>query len=170
MLPSAGQYAPRPSAAAPEFTFGHLNEKQESKHAGPAAGGVPAHEADFRHWKPASYDPPAEKLRWWKQPRSAATVSGSCNRDVEAFWAAAAAEPDALKALVNVDARLCNKAQGLGSSIAASLGNRAEFDFAPGVQSLYKSDLCSTHKRVGKRGVAQPEEAIAAVSGQAAWA
>jgi hypothetical protein len=89
---------------------------------------------------------------------------------VEAFWAAAAAEPGTVKELVNVEARLCNKAQGLGSSIAPSLGNRAEFDFAPGVQSLYKSDLCSTHKRVGKRGVVQPEAAMAAVRRQGACA
>lgn len=162
----AGRYAPRPAAAAPAFTFGHLEERQQrgADAAPPAAAPGPGPLPISQRPNKASFDPPAEQLRWWQQPRSAATVSGSCNRDVEVYWEAAAAQHGAVKALANAEARRTNKAQGVGSTVAASLGDRQEFDLTGEVQSLYKSDLCAGHLRVGKRGVVQPAAAMQAVS------
>jgi hypothetical protein len=92
-------------------------------------------------------------------------VSGSCNRDVEVFWEAAAAQRGTAGAAAgDAQARLTNKERGIASTIKASLGDRQDFDLTADVQSLYKSDLCASHVKVGKRGVAQPATAMQAVS------
>lgn len=56
------------------------------------------------------------------------------------------------------------EAQGLGSTIKASLVQDTEQFSLAGAQSLYKSDLTAGHVRVGKRGVCLPPEAMQAVS------
>ena len=145
-----GRTAPRPGAAAETFTFGRLPEQ------GGAA--PPAAPADRNR---SNFDPDPEQLRWWQQPRNAVTVSGSSNKDIEAWWGSAGG--DAVKELVNAGARTANselqstasrrgacdchatrtswhaqctpshpaaEAQGLGSSIKASLGDPEEFPLA----------------------------------------
>lgn len=163
---AAGRHAPRPAASAPLFTFGHLDERRQqgcsSNNSQPHA--APPREAISQRPDKACFDPPAAQLHWWQQPRSAATVSGSCNRDVEVYWEGVAGKDSGVESLVNQQARHKNKEQGLNSTIAASLGDRQEYDLTPQVKSLYQSDLCGTHVRVGKRGVAQPKAAMAAVS------
>lgn len=104
------------------------------------------------------------QLRWWQQPRSVATVCGAANADVEAFWVAAGQQPGAVASLCNTSARLANKAVGVGSTVKASLGDHERFSIAEAT-SAYKSDLCSGHLKVGKRGVALPPESMAAVRG-----
>ncbi|KAI3436111.1 hypothetical protein D9Q98_002169 [Chlorella vulgaris] len=158
------RHAPRPAASAPLFTFGHLDERRQqgcsSNNSQPHA--APPREAISQRPDKACFDPPAAQLHWWQQPRSAATVSGSCNRDVEVYWEGVAGKDSGVESLVNQQARHKNKEQGLNSTIAASLGDRQEYDLTPQVKSLYQSDLCGTHVRVGKRGVAQPKAAMAA--------
>ncbi|KAI7836641.1 hypothetical protein COHA_009526 [Chlorella ohadii] len=141
--------APRPGAAAETFTFGRLPEQGGA--APPAAAAAERNRANF--------DPDPEQLRWWQQPRNAVTVSGSSNKDIEAWWGSAGA--GAVQELVNAGARVTNKAQGLGSSIKASLGDPDEFPLAQ-AQSMYKSDMTAGHVRVGKRGVCLPPEAMQA--------
>lgn len=67
-----------------------------------------------------------------------------------------------MASLCNTSARLANKAVGVGSTVKASLGDHERFAMA-GAASAYKDDLCSGHIKVGKRGVALPPEAMAAV-------
>lgn len=76
----------------------------------PAAPGSGAAEPISTRPNKANFDPAVEELRWWQQPRSAATVAGSSNRDIQAFWAAAGGEPGAVAALVNAQARHTNSA------------------------------------------------------------
>ncbi|KAL4458789.1 hypothetical protein ABPG75_013654 [Micractinium tetrahymenae] len=157
-IPPSGSYdpesrrAPRPAAAAPAFTFGRSLCGEQGQAAADSISSRP---------EKANFDPPVETLRWWQQPRSAATVGGAANADVEAFWAAARQQPGAVAALCNTSARLANKAVGVGSTVKASLGDHEQFSIA-GAASAYKTDLCGGHVKVGKRGVALPPEAMAA--------
>lgn len=159
-IPPSGRYdpesrrAPRPAAAAPEFTFGRSLCSSE-------LGQEEAPNAISSRPEKANFDPPLETLRWWQQPRIAATVGGAANADVEAFWAAARQQPGAVASLCNTSARLANKAVGVGSTVKASLGDHEQFSIA-GASSAYKADLCSGHVKVGKRGVALAPEAMAA--------
>ncbi len=95
---SAGRTAPRPGAAAETFTFGRLPEQGGA--APPAAAAAERNRANF--------DPDPEQLRWWQQPRNAVTVSGSSNKDIEAWWGSAGA--GAVQELVNAGARVTNSA------------------------------------------------------------
>ena len=90
-----GRTAPRPGAAAKTFTFGRLPEQ------GGAA--PPAAPADRNR---SNFDPEPEQLRWWQQPRNAVTVSGSSNKDIEAWWGSAGGA--AVEELVNAGARTAN--------------------------------------------------------------
>lgn len=94
----AGRTAPRPGAAAETFTFGRLPEQGGA--APPAAAAAERNRANF--------DPDPEQLRWWQQPRNAVTVSGSSNKDIEAWWGSAGA--GAVQELVNAGARVTNSA------------------------------------------------------------
>lgn len=74
----AARTAPRPAAAAPPFSFGHLSEQQQrgaaaGAPASPSAGAV---ESISQRPQRANFDV-VQELRWWEQPRSAVTVSGS---------------------------------------------------------------------------------------------
>ena len=161
---AAGHTAPRPAAAAPPFTFGRYEEKKQAQEQQRANGGTlpPAVPISQRPEK-ACFDQPLDSLRWWQQPRSAATVAGASNRDIEAFWAGAQRDKGAVEALLNVAARQANKSVGVGSNVAASLGDREQFSLAQ-AQSCYKSDMLAGHQRVGKRGVVQSAAAMQAAS------
>lgn len=160
-VPASGSYdpqcrtAPRPAAEAHQFTFGRFGHAEQGP-AASAAGPISTRPQG------ANFDPPAEQLRWWQQPRNVATVSGTANADVEAFWAQARATGGGSQAqLSTTEARLHNKAVGMGSNVAASLGDREQYSLV-GACSMYKEDLCAGHVKVGKRGVALPPAAMAA--------
>ena len=99
-------------------------------------------------------------------PCPLARPAGTANKDVEAFWQQARQDAGVVVALVGADARRSNKAQGTGSTAAASLGDREQFSLAQ-AQSAYKGDMCAGHVRVGKRGVSQSPAAMQAVSSAA---
>lgn len=95
----SGRTAPRPGAAADTFTFGRLPEQGGA--APPAAATADRNRANF--------DPDPAQLRWWQQPRNAVTVSGASNKDIEAFWGSAAADPRVVQEeLTNSSARKTN--------------------------------------------------------------
>ncbi|PSC76311.1 hypothetical protein C2E20_0676 [Micractinium conductrix] len=150
--------APRPAASRPIFSFG--KDAAAAKEGGAQqTAALPA--SISQRPERANFDPPAEQLKWWKQPRSVATVSGTANSDVEAFWVGKGAQPGAMAELCNTAERTNNKAQGTGSTVKRSLGNPEEFNML-GATSAYKADLCSVHVPVGKRGVALAPEYMAA--------
>ena len=129
---------------------------------------------------PSAAAEPLERLRWWEQPRSVVTVTGSASRDVEEFWRGAtqqqqqhtqqndadAGKPgarEAMEALLSREALRANKMRATGGTVAASLGDSEQFGMSGATSSVYKAEMCRGHVLVGKRGVQQSPEAMAAV-------
>lgn len=95
----------------------------------------------------ANFDVPAASLKWWKAEgggRDAATASGAAAADIQAFWAAAAADPAAVVALTNAKARAANRAAFQGSSVSASLRDAAPPRMADAIPA-YREDFCAGH-------------------------
>ena len=107
----------------------------------------------------SSRTPPAQPGPWWKQGRHEATTNGVSQSSVAQHWAEGSSSSSPSENSSSLKATATQK-----SHIRFVSSDDLDGKLAV-KQSSYSEIYCSSHKKVGRRGVALSEEASKAVGG-----